>query len=217
MSQGTDGVNDATTGRFYAQDRPAWRQWLEAHAATSAGIWLVYDKGSRRSVSYDDIVEEALCFGWIDSRPRSLNDRQAMLYVSPRKLKSGWSRVNKERVERLLAEGLVRPAGLATIEAAKANGQWTALDGVEQLTEPEDLRAALDANRTARAQWNAFPRSAKRAILEWIGNAKKPETRAARVVETVSEAAQGRRANQWRQPKETLADASSPSPRAGKA
>lgn len=194
-------AEDSNVTEIYARDRGAWRQWLEQHAATSRGVWVVYDKGPQRALKYDDIVEEALCYGWIDSRPRSRNDRQAMLYVAPRKPRSAWSLVNKERVERLLAAGLMRSAGLATVEAAKASGAWTALDEVELLTEPDALLAALDANSAARTQWDSFPRSARRAILEWITNAKKPETRAARIEETVREAAQGRRANQWRQPK----------------
>jgi len=126
-----------------------------------------------------------------------------MLWFSPRKPRSGWSRPNKERVERLLAAGLVTPAGLAVIEAAKADGSWTKLDEVEELVEPDDLAAALDAAPAARASWDAFPRSAKRGILEWIAQAKRAETRAARVEQTVSEAREGRRANQWRQPKGT--------------
>lgn len=199
-------AQDTDSEQVYARDRGAWRQWLERHAATSPGVWLVYDKGPQRTLGYDDIVEEALCFGWIDSRPRSLDDYQAMLYIAPRKQRSAWSRVNKARVERLIAAGLMQPAGLATVEAAKASGRWTALDTVEQLTEPDDLRAALDANAAARAQWDGFPRSAKRAILEWLANAKKPETRAVRIAETVREAAHGRRANQWRQPKQTMAE-----------
>ena len=181
-------------------DRAAWRSWLEAHAATSPGIWLVYVKGPGRRLSYDDIVEEALCFGWVDSRPRALDDRRAMLLLAPRRPASSWSRVNKQRVERLLAAGSMTAAGLAAVETARANGRWNALDAVEDLVEPDDLLSALDVDPAARAASDAFPRSTKRAILEWITAAKRPATRAARVDETVAEAAEGRRANQWRQP-----------------
>ncbi|MHC1558111.1 YdeI/OmpD-associated family protein [Actinomycetospora sp. C-140] len=124
-----------------------------------------------------------------------------MLLLAPRKATSAWSRVNKQRVERLTAAGLMTPAGQAAIEAARATGRWAALDAVEDLTEPDDLRSALDAVPRARAAWDAFPRSVKRAILEWIAAAKKPPTRAARIAETVGEAAEGRRAHQWRQPR----------------
>lgn len=109
--------------------------------------------------------------------------------------------MNKQRVERLTAEGRMAAAGLAAVEAAKANGAWSALDQVEELHEPDDVRAALDGTPGARGHWDAFPRSAKRAILEWIGTAKRDETRAARIEETARLAADNVRANQWRQPK----------------
>lgn len=187
--------------RVRPADRAAWRAWLTAHAETSAGVWLVHDKGAGRTLPYDAIVEEALCFGWVDSLPRSLDDTSAMLYVAPRKARSSWSRANKERVERLTAAGRMARPGMRAVETAKANGSWAALDVVETLEEPEDLARALDAVPTARAAGDAFPRSAKRAILEWIGAAKRDETRAQRVRTTVDEAAVGRRANQWRQPR----------------
>src|SRR6476469_2355295 len=127
--------------RVYVADRAAWRAWLAEHGTGSTGLWLVYDKGRGRRLSYDDIVEEALCFGWIDSLPRTLDDTRAMLYVAPRKPRSSWSRVNKERVERLIAAGAMTPAGLAVVEAAKAGGTWNALDRVEDGDEPRDLAA----------------------------------------------------------------------------
>jgi len=186
--------------QVYGPDRAAWRRWLEQHAAASGGVWLVFDKGPGRRLSYDDVVEEALCFGWVDSLPRTLDDARSMLYVSPRAPRSNWSRANSERVERLTAAGAMTPAGLAVVEAARASGTWSALDAVEDGVEPDDLRAALDAVPTARAAWDGFPRSARRGILEWVGSAKRPQTRAQRVATVVSEAAEGRRANQWRRP-----------------
>jgi len=185
--------------------RAQWRAWLAAHHGEAAGVWLVSWKKAtgKPSVAYAESVEEALCVGWVDSKPSSLDAERGMLWFSPRKPRSGWSRPNKERVERLLAAGLVTPAGLAVIEAAKADGSWTKLDAVEDLVEPDDLAAALDADRAARASWDSFPRSAKRGILEWIAQAKRPETRSTRVAQTVVEAHDGRRANQWRQPKGT--------------
>lgn len=186
--------------QVHLPDRAAWRAWLMEHATSSAGIWLVYDKGPGRRLLYDDIVEEALAFGWIDSLPRSLDDTRAMLYVAPRKPRSSWSRVNKDRVERLIAAGAMTPAGLAVVEAARASGTWTALDRVEDGVEPADLAAALDAVPVARREWDAFPHSSRRAILEWLEAAKRPETRARRMATVVAEAAEGRRANQWRQP-----------------
>ena len=182
--------------------RAEWRAWLDANNGSAPGVWLVtYKKGDPRHVPYDDVVEEALAHGWVDSRPRKLDGQRSQLLVTPRKPASNWSRPNKERIARLTAAGLMTPAGEAAVEIAKANGAWNALDEVERLTEPADLAAALDASGDARRFWTAFPPSTKRAILEWIGSAKKPETREKRVAETATLAAQNVRANQWRQPK----------------
>lgn len=188
--------------RVPVESREQWRAWLTAHHAISPGIWLVtWRKGHGPYVAYDDVVDEALCFGWIDSRPRSLDARRTQRLLTPRRPGSNWSLVNKQRVERLTAAGLMHHAGLDAVRTAQRDGSWTALDTVEVLTEPDDLRAALDAVPVARAHWDTFPRSARRAILEWIGNAKAGATRARRIDRTVSDAADGRRANQWRQPK----------------
>ena len=182
--------------------RGDWRAWLEANHGREHGVWLVtYKKPDGRHVPYDAIVEEALCFGWVDSLPRKLDGYRSKLLVTPRKPGSGWSRVNKERVARLEAAGSIAPAGQAVIDAARQDGSWSKLDAVEDLVEPDDLRAALDANADARRHWDAFPRSAKRGILEWIANAKRPETRQKRVRDTTDKAAQNVRANQWRQPR----------------
>lgn len=184
---------------FLAETRDAWRAWLEANHARTEGVWLVtYKKASGRPyLGYDPAVEEALCFGWVDSKPGKLDDERTMLYFAPRKPGSGWSRPNKDRVARLTAAGLMAPAGLAKVEAAKADGSWAALDAVEALEVPPDLAAALDANEAAKTHYEAFPRSAKRGILEWLSNAKRPETRAKRIEETVRLAAENVRANQW--------------------
>ena len=145
------------------------------------------------------MVEEALCFGWIDSKPNKLDDERSMLWFAPRKAGTGWSKINQERVERMVTAGRMAPAGLVRVEAAKQDGSWYALDAVEALEVPQDLRAALAANEMAQRNFVAFPRSVKRGILEWIANAKKPETRAKRVEETARLAAENIRANQWRQ------------------
>ena len=182
------------------ESRAQWRAWLEERHQQSPGVWLVtYKKAAgERYMPYADQVEEALCFGWVDSVSRAVDDECSSLLMTPRKPKSGWSRPNKERIERLQAAGLMAPAGLAAVEAARSSGTWTALDAVERLEEPAELARALDADADARRHWDAFPRSAKRGILEWISNAKKPETRARRVAETARLAARDERANQWR-------------------
>jgi uncharacterized protein YdeI (YjbR/CyaY-like superfamily) len=184
------------------EDQAQWRAWLDANHGTSPGIWLVtWKKASgRRSLAYDAIVEEALAYGWVDSRPRSIDDRRSARLLTPRRPASNWSARNKARVEQLTAAGRMHAAGLAAVAAAKANGAWTALDETETLTEPADLAAALDATPGARRNWEAFPRSARRAILEWITNAKTAATRQARIQRTADDAARNIRANQWRQP-----------------
>jgi len=184
----------------HPQDRTAWRGWLQRYHADSPGVWLVtWRKASGRvPLSYDDAVEEALCFGWVDSLGRALDDDRTMLRYTPRKRRSAWSRPNKERVARLEAAGRMAPAGAAVVAAARADGSWSLLDDVEAGVVPPDLAAALAERPGARDQFDAFPRSARRGILEWVSQAKRPETRARRVLETATLAERGERANQWR-------------------
>ncbi len=181
---------------FFA-DRTALRIWLALHHASHPAIWLVYEKQVKSicGLSYDDIVEEALSFGWIDSVAGRVDDRRAKLYFSPRKPRSVWSALNKRRIESLMERGLIMPAGQAKIHAAKADGSWSTLDAVERLEIPEDLAKALHANKEARGFFEAFPPSAKKQVLYWITMAKKPETRAKRIAEAVRLAAQNKRAN----------------------
>lgn len=188
--------------RVQVTARASLRRWLASHHAGSPGAWVVtFKKGTGRpSVDAAAVGEEALCFGWVDSRVARLDEARSMLLITPRRPRSGWSRVNKERINRLTEAGLMAPAGLAAVELAKRTGTWSALDAVERLTVPDDLAARFGrAPAAARSNFDAFPRSAKRAILEWIQAAKKPETRARRVEETVAQAARNVRANQWRQ------------------
>jgi uncharacterized protein YdeI (YjbR/CyaY-like superfamily) len=188
--------------RVQPASRAEWRAWLEANHAQSESIWLVLPKkGSGiAGVSLSDAVDEALCFGWIDSLPRALDDQRSMLLISPRKAKSNWSAVNKAKIERLAVAGLIAPPGQKTIDLARANGTWDALNTVEALATPDDLASALAGFENAATNWEAFPRSAKRGILEWILNAKAPETRAKRIAETAEKAGRNERANQWKKP-----------------
>jgi uncharacterized protein YdeI (YjbR/CyaY-like superfamily) len=178
-----------------------WRQWLEQHHQQKEGVWLVSFKKAtgKPRFDYEEAVEEALCFGWIDSKGNKLDEERSMVWFVPRKPGTGWSKINKGRVEKLTANGLMMPAGLARVEAAKQDGSWNALDRIEALEIPPDLKKAFAADKPARQYFDAFPRSAKRAILEWISSAKRPETRAKRIEETVTLAAKNIRANQWRQ------------------
>ncbi len=182
-----------------AKNRKAWRKWLEKNHAVQDNVWLIIYKkeSSTPSVYYEEAVEEGLCFGWIDSKPNKRDEESFLQFFSRRKPKSNWSALNKKRVEQLMAAGLMAPAGLAMVELAKQNGTWTALDKVEALEYPPDLQQAFAKNKTALKNFDAFPKSTKRGILEWIGNAKQNETRLKRIAETVSLAADNVRANQW--------------------
>ena len=186
--------------RTHPLTRAEWRAWLTAHHADTQGVWLVSWKAAtgRPRVSYDDAVSEALAFGWVDSLPRRLDAERTMLYFSRRKRTSAWSRPNKKRVDELRRQGLMTEAGELVIAEATRNGAWSRLDDVEDLVEPDDLVAALAGTPSARVNWDAFPPSARRGILEWIVQAKRPDTRARRVAETARLAAQNIRANQWR-------------------
>jgi uncharacterized protein YdeI (YjbR/CyaY-like superfamily) len=186
--------------RFYPPNRTEWRAWLADHYDKSPGVWVIrYKVASKQpTISYDELVEEALCFGWVDSLPRKLDNERHMSMVTPRKPKSGWSKVNKARIERLIAQGLMTAIGLAKIEAAKADGSWTALDSMEALHIPDDLQAALAANADAKRHFDVFPPGSQKIILQWVGSAKTAETRAKRIAESVRLAAQNIRANQNR-------------------
>ena len=190
----------------HPKTRSAWRKWLETHHARPEGVWLVaYKKSTGKSrFQYDESVEEALCFGWVDSKVNKLDDERSMLWFAPRKAGTGWSKPNKERIERLLSLGLMHPAGLAKVEQAKADGSWSLLDAVEALEVPADLAKALAEYPSASRNFENFPRSVKRNILEWIQIAKKAETRAARIEETARLAQDDVRANQWRDKRRDL-------------
>jgi uncharacterized protein YdeI (YjbR/CyaY-like superfamily) len=191
----------AEIATYHPKTRAEWRAWLEKNHATSPGVWLVYYKKESgwARVSYDDAVEEALCFGWIDNVARALDAERSMLRFSPRKPKSAWSKLNKGRVGRLIRVGLMTPAGLAKINAAKRDGSWSALDVVERLVVPPDLKTALAADPDAARNFDRFPPSSKKIILGWIASAKRPETRAKRVAETARQAAKNLKANHYRQ------------------
>jgi len=191
-------MTNAPENSTHPLSRAEWRAWLEQNHARSQGVWLIYYKRTtgKPRVEYEEAVEEALCIGWIDSKGNRLDDERTMLWMAPRKAGSGWARTNKGRVDRLIAAGLMAPAGLAKIESAKSDGSWNLLDAAEMLEIPPDLESAFAANPAARAYFDAFPPSARRVILTWISTAKRPETRAARIEETVRQAAVNKRANQ---------------------
>ncbi len=177
--------------------RAEWRAWLTANHTRPESIWLVtYKKRSGLPhVSYAEIVEEALCFGWIDSRPGRLDEQRTMLLLSPRRPKSPWSKLNKERVAKLIEAGQMAAPGLEKIERAQVDGSWSALDAVEAGIIPEDLAVALRNNPEATRHFDAFAPSAQKGILQWIDAAKRQQTRQKRIAETVALAALNIKAN----------------------
>ncbi|WP_309713773.1 YdeI/OmpD-associated family protein [Armatimonas sp.] len=179
----------------YPPDRTAWRAWLEAHHVTAKGVWLVYyKKGSGMpSIAYPDMVKECLCFGWIDSRVSKLDEARYLQLITPRKPKSVWSKINKGYIEELERENLLTHAGIAKIEAAKADGSWTSLDAVEALTIPDDLAAALAANPAAQATFATYSPSTLKLALTKLAAAKRPETRQRRLDEIIALAAEGKK------------------------
>jgi uncharacterized protein YdeI (YjbR/CyaY-like superfamily) len=193
-------MKEAPPNSIHPLSRAEWRAWLAENHTRTAGVWLVsYKKATGKPrFDYEEAVEEALCFGWIDSKGNKLDEERSLLWFAPRKGGTGWSKPNKERVEKLIAAGQMTPAGLAKVEAAKADGTWTALDSIEALEIPPDLAAALADHPPAADHFAAFPRSVKRGILEWISTAKTATTRTKRITETATLAAENKRANQWR-------------------
>lgn len=174
------------------------RDWLYANHMQSESIWLVTFKKSaapEKYVSYSAFVDEIICFGWIDSVPRKLDGSRTMHLLSPRKVGSAWSAVNKDRVRRMELEKKMHPAGLETVRRAKSDGSWDFLNDVDALIEPHDLASGLDEEPTARKHWDAFSRSSRRGILEWIKQAKRHETRERRISETVRLAKDNVKAN----------------------
>ena len=171
-----------------------WRAWLAENGGRTKGVWLVSYKQrtGKPAIAYEDAVCEALCYGWIDSTYRSLDEERGALWWSPRRKGSLWARTNKARVERLEAEGRMTDAGRAAIERAKADGSWAVLEPVEDLIVPDDLAAALAA-LGARERWTAFAPTARRAYLLWIYTAKRQTTREKRVAETAERTARGLR------------------------
>ena len=183
--------------------RLEWRAWLTENHERAEGVWLVsFKKATGKSrFDYGEAVEEALCFGWIDSRPNKLDDERSLLWFALRKTGTGWSRPNKERIMRMTELGQMFPAGLKKIEATKADGSWSALDEVENLVIPHDLQVSLNSYPNAAKNFSDFPRSAKRGILEWVAQARTEATRSKRIFETASLAQLNKRANQWTGPK----------------
>lgn len=179
--------------------RKEWRQWLHKNHRSKQSVWLVYYKKNvgTPTISYNEAVDEALCYGWIDSTRKSMGDEQFMQFFCRRKPNSVWSKINKEKVQRLGEEGLMAAAGLESIDIARQNGSWTILDEVEELIIPADLDAAFNVRPGASAYFLTLSKSARKAILQWLVLAKRPETRNKRIEEIATLAAQQKRPKQF--------------------
>jgi len=185
---------------FYPKNRQEWREWLQENHDKKQSIWVIYykKKSNIPSVVYNDAVDEALCFGWIDSKAKPLDEEKYMQFFSRRKANSVWSKINKEKVERLIKEGLMTEAGFEIIERAKQNGSWTILDEAEALIIPKDLDNEFQQRSNAKNYFLSLSKSDKRNILQWLVLAKRPETRQKRIAEIVELADQNQKPKQFR-------------------
>ena len=188
-------MSQADAPQLHVETIGQWREWLAQNHLTETGVWLVTWRKTTGlpAPSYEQQIEEALRVGWVDSTAKRLDEDRTMLYFARRRPGSEWARTNKARVARLESEGLMLPAGQAVVDRARADGSWTVLDAVEDLIVPEDLAAAFDRHDSAREHWDSFPPSARKQILWWIVQAKRPATRAQRVEETARRASLNQR------------------------
>lgn len=176
---------------FYPSNQAAWRAWLEEHHLSKQSVWVVfYAKSSQKpSISWSEAVDEALCFGWIDSKRIKIDVETSHQFFSKRKPKSTWSKINKDKVDVLLKKGLMKKPGLDCIKVARENGSWTILDEVEALTIPKDLEKALKKHRGAKAYFLSLSKSARKIMLSSLVLARRPETRQKRIDEIAELAA----------------------------
>lgn len=174
---------------FYPRSQAEWRDWLEANHITKQSVWVIFYKKKTKipSLVWSDAVDEAICFGWIDSKIKPIDDEKFMQFFSQRKPKSVWSKVNKAKVERLAAAGLMTEAGLKAIEVAKQNGSWTILDEAEDDTVPQDLVNELQKIKGGMDYFQSLSKSNRKMYLHRIAVAKRPETKQKRIADMIRE------------------------------
>ncbi|WP_432670328.1 YdeI/OmpD-associated family protein [Flavobacterium sp. SM2513] len=177
---------------FYPTSQTMWRKWLQENHISKQAVWLVFynKKSEKKSITWSDAVDEALCFGWIDSKKISIDKETSHQFFSKRKPKSTWSKINKEKIKRLTEQGLMTETGLAIIETAKQNGSWTILDEVEELIIPADLEAAFSDKPNAKDFFLSLSKSVRKIILSWLVFARTTETRQKRITEIIESAEQ---------------------------
>jgi uncharacterized protein YdeI (YjbR/CyaY-like superfamily) len=185
---------------YCPSDKQAWRKWLELNHHKKEAVWLIFyrKKSPDHNLSWSESVEEALCFGWIDSVKKTIDTEKYKQYFSKRKAKSNWSKINKDKVQCLIEQGLMREGGYKSIEIAKENGSWTILDEVEALVTPEDLQEEFANHAGSREYFDSLSKSDKKILLYWVISAKRKETRQKRIVEIAENASQNLKPKQFR-------------------
>ncbi|PHR43717.1 MAG: hypothetical protein COA32_15800 [Fluviicola sp.] len=185
---------------YCPNNREDWRNWLELNHKRKDAVWLIFykKKSPDHNLSWSESVDEALCFGWIDSTKRAIDEEKYIQYFSKRNAKSNWSKINKDKVKTLIDQGLMTEEGYKSIEIAKENGSWTMLDEVEALIIPEDLKRELDANKGAMEFYDTLSKSIKKGLLYWVISAKRKETRQKRILEIVENASRNLKPKQFR-------------------
>ena len=185
---------------YCPKDKADWRNWLKENHIKEDSVWLIYNKKNspNPNLNWSEAVDEALCFGWIDSTARPIDEIQYKQYFCKRKPKSNWSKVNKDKVEVLMEQGLMEEAGLKSIAIAKENGSWTFLDQVEALIVPEDLIEELKNHEGAREYFDSLSKSIKKNLLYWVISAKREATRQKRIIEIAENAGQEMKPKQFR-------------------
>ena len=185
---------------FCPKSRTDWREWLEKNHQSKQSVWLIYFKKSTKvpSISWSEAVDEALCFGWIDSTKKTIDEERYMQYFSRRKPNSNWSKINKEKVAKLIQNNLMTKAGFDSIETAKFNGSWTIIDKVEALLLPEDLKEELANFKGAKEYFDSLSKSDKKILLHWVISAKREETRQKRIIVITESAKKSMKPKQFR-------------------
>lgn len=184
---------------FYPASVTEWRKWLKKNHLSKTAVWLVfYTRSSqKKTITWSEAVDVALCFGWIDSKKIKIDHKTSHQFFSKRKPKSTWSKLNKEKVRQLIENGLMTPAGYESIKTAQQNGSWTILDDVEALTVPNDLEIALKKHKGSKTYFLSLSRSTKKMMLQWIALARRPETRQKRIDEIAEHAGRKQKPKQF--------------------
>ena len=177
---------------YCPSDQKDWRKWLDLNHENKEAIWLTFykKKSPNYNLSWSDSVDEALCFGWIDSTKRTIDNETYKQYFSKRKVKSNWSKINKDKVKTLIDQGLMTKNGYKSIETAKENGSWEYLDNIEALVIPIDLKEEFENHKGSFEYYDSLSKSVKKILLYWIFSAKRKETKQKRILEIVENASQ---------------------------